>query len=231
VRRNSSDVIDRMSALIRKPEGPSRLRLPADRQPSPLVLRRTSVRSRLSAVHVRAVALLLGLALVMSVAYLVIGTPREEAIAKGAPDAVTNPPSTAMPAPAAVALVVHVAGDVQNPGVFALPLGSRVIDAIDAAGGVLAGADTTTVNLARLIEDGEQIVVGRTALQTSALLDLNTATIEELDRLPGVGPVIAQRIVAWRTEHGRFRTIDQLKDVSGVGAATFASLRKLIAVR
>lgn len=185
-------------------------------------MRKRTLRTRLMPAHVRAIAAVLALALIVSIGYVLVSTPRTEAIAPVMPKEVVQVPAD---------VLVHVAGDVSRPGVYALPIGARVIDAVTAAGGALAGADTTTVNLARVVEDGEQIVVGRVAAQGSGRLDLNTATAEELDGLPGIGPVIAARIVQWRSDHGRFRTIDQLKDVSGVGAATFASLRKLIAVR
>lgn len=126
-------------------------------------------------------------------------------------------------------LVVDVAGKVLSPGVYRLPEGSRAIDAITAAGGVLPGISTESINLAHVLTDGEQILVGEVA-DTSPLINLNNASAEELDRLPGVGPVTAQRIVSWRLTHGRFRSIDQIKEVPGVGAATFANLKALIRV-
>lgn len=203
-----------MTALIRER---------AETKTTPRVTaRRRVIRTDIAPAHVRALLLLIGLAVAISVGYLIISAPR-------APE----PPAAPRPSQATVKVevFVHVAGDVVHPGVISLPLGSRVIDAISAAGGVLPGADTTSINLARVIEDGEQILVGRAGMNTPALLDLNAATAEELDRLPGVGPVIAARIITWRSEHGRFRSVEQLKDVAGVGASTFASLRKLIVVR
>ena len=123
--------------------------------------------------------------------------------------------------------------------------GSRVADALAAAGGALAGVDLTPLNLARKLADGEQIVVGLPVAPGAAVptgsqasvgsspspsgpVNLNTATAAELDALPGIGPVIAQRIVDWRTEHGQFGSIDQLGDVSGIGDATLARLRPLV---
>ena len=119
-----------------------------------------------------------------------------------------------------MSLVVDVQGEVINPGVYQLPAGSRVGDAIKAAGGVQKGSDSSSVNLARFIEDGEQIYVsnvdvveqGRPSQNSSRIvgqgrLNVNRANESELDGLPGVGPVLAQRIIAYRTEHGNFGTV------------------------
>lgn len=136
-------------------------------------------------------------------------------------------------------VVVAVAGRVRKPGLVRLPTGSRVADAVVAAGGALPGADLTTVNLARKLVDGEQIVVGGPTTQgqgpiahgqAPALVNLNSATAEQLDALPGVGPVLAKRIVDYRTQHGPFGSVDQLREVSGIGAAKFASLRNKVTV-
>lgn len=217
MRRNDSEVIERMTALIRAQVGgrPRRSR----HQPA-------VIRTSFSKAHLRAIALVLGVGMALSLAYLILGTPREQTLTRTQPTPAGRSSLEPM-----VMLVVHVAGDVHQPGVVSLPIGSRVVDAINAAGGVLAGADTTTVNLARLVEDGEQILVGKVLSQGPDRIDLNTSSADELDRLPGIGPVIAQRIIDWRQEHGRFRSVDDLKDVSGVGAATFASIRKLVVVR
>jgi competence protein ComEA len=149
----------------------------------------------------------------------------------------------ATPSPASAPLVVDVAGKVRRPGVVTLPTGSRVIDAIKEAGGVRPGARTGTLNLARKVVDGEQILVGVTATPASgaspgasassvpgAPLDLNAATAGELDQLPGVGPVLAQRIVDYRTQHGGFRSVDELRQVSGIGEAKFADVKGLVRV-
>jgi competence protein ComEA len=146
--------------------------------------------------------------------------------------------------PTAVPVVVDVVGKVRHPGVFRLPAGSRIDDALRAAGGALRGVDMTTLNLARKVTDGEQIAVGVNgatetapaasgAVRTPASsgpVDLNTAGAEQLDALPGVGPVLAQRIVEWRTAHGRFDSIDQLREVSGIGDSKFNDLRPLVTV-
>jgi competence protein ComEA len=157
------------------------------------------------------------------------------------------PAAAVTPSPTPTALIVDVAGKVRHPGVVTLPAGSRVIDAIKAAGGVRPGAKTGTLNLARRVVDGEQILVGVTATSapgapspaapgasetsvSAAPLDLNTATAGQLDQLPGVGPVLAQRIVDYRTQHGGFRSVDELRQVSGIGEAKFADVRDLVRV-
>ena len=142
---------------------------------------------------------------------------------------------------AAPRLVVDVVGKVRLPGIYRLPAGSRVDDALTAAGGALPGTDLTTLNLARKVTDGEQIAVGVVgapdvggAISGSGTptgpVDLNTASPAQLDALPGVGPVLAQHIIDWRTAHGRFDSVDQLREVSGIGAAKFADLRPLVTV-
>lgn len=151
--------------------------------------------------------------------------------------------------PAATAgVVVHVVGQVQAPGVIALPPGSRVGDALTAAGGALAGADLSAVNLARVVADGEQIVVpapgqapsvpvtgeslppGGGTGDGTAPVDLNAADLGALDGLPGIGPVLAQRILDWRTDNGHFRDVEELGEVSGIGDAVLARLRPLVRV-
>lgn len=140
-------------------------------------------------------------------------------------------------APAAPEVVVHVVGQVTEPGLVRLPEGSRVADAVAAAGGATEGADLATVNLARVLVDGEQVVVSRPGDQPGAgdqggstLLDLNAADAAALDGLPGVGPVIAQRIVDWRTSNGPFTVVDELAEVTGIGPAVLAGVRDLVRV-
>ncbi len=143
--------------------------------------------------------------------------------------------SSATPSASTAGLVIDVAGRVRHPGLVHLPAGARVADALAAAGGALPGVDLTTVNLARALADGEQVVVGppgaapaggaaSSGSAPNALVDLNTATLEQLDSLPGVGPVLAQRILDWRTAHGRFSSIDELGDVGGIGAKKLADI-------
>ena len=156
-------------------------------------------------------------------------------------------------------VVVHVVGAVVRSGVVRLTPGSRVLDAVSAAGGAAPGADLPQLNLARVVVDGEQIHVPRKgetlppggvpgsgsgigagaavgsgtagggagatgATPAAALVDLNSADVATLDTLPGVGPVLAQRILDWRTEHGRFSSVDELGEVSGIGDKLLAQI-------
>ena len=152
-----------------------------------------------------------------------------------------------MPTAAGV-LLVHVVGQVGRPGVVRLPPGARVLDAVQAAGGATSAADLSHINLARPVADGEQIVVPKpgesipvgvapagagagSAGQGSSgigpagsLIDLNTADLSALDSLPGVGAVLAQRILDWRTQHGRFSSVDELGEVTGIGDKLLAQI-------
>lgn len=133
-------------------------------------------------------------------------------------------------------LVVDVAGKVRRPGIAVLPPGSRVVDALEAAGGARRGVDLTSLNLARPVVDGEQILVGveaaagvagslgATAPGGEALVNLNTADLAALDTLPGVGPVTAESIIGWRDANGGFTSVDELLEVDGIGEATLADL-------
>lgn len=137
-------------------------------------------------------------------------------------------------------VVVNVAGKVANPGVYKLPIGSRVVDAINLAGNQLKGVDISDINLARVLIDGEQIYVGTppvtgskkatAKISTSNPLDLNRATLAQLDTLPGIGPVTAQRILDYRTKVGRINTVDELKKISGLGGAKFEEIKNLLRV-
>lgn len=123
-------------------------------------------------------------------------------------------------------VLVHVVGDVVEPGIVELPDGARVNDAIEAAGGATKPKALASVNLARQVVDGEQIVVGVSdGVQDSGVISINSSSAEELDELPGVGPVIAERIVQWRETNGPFRSIDELTEVSGIGPAMLEQLR------
>ncbi|MCX4592086.1 ComEA family DNA-binding protein [Streptomyces sp. NBC_01549] len=148
------------------------------------------------------------------------------------------------------AIVVDVSGKVRSPGLQRLPAGSRVEDALRAAGGVRPGVNTEGLNRARLLVDGEQIVVGASAsvagpvtgggssatgtggsasgAAPSAPVSLNTATVDQLDTLPGVGPVLARHIIDYRTQHGGFRSVDELREVNGIGDRRFSDLQKLV---
>jgi len=139
----------------------------------------------------------------------------------------------AAPAP----LVVAVTGKVRRPGLVRVPAGARVADAIEAAGGALPGTDLSAVNLARKVTDGELIVVGvapppgaAAGPGGTASVNLNTATSEQLQTLPGVGPVLAQRIIAYRDEHGGFKSVSELRQVSGIGDARYQELKDRVTV-
>ena len=153
---------------------------------------------------------------------------------------------------------MHVVGQVARPGVFTMPAGSRVRDAV-AKAGASKGADLAAINLARPLVDGEQVHVPKPGEVLSAggggagsamgsgtggasggsgsggaggvgPVNLNSATAAQLEELPGVGPVLAQRIIDWRTEHGRFASVDELGEVSGIGEKIFAALQPKVAV-
>jgi competence protein ComEA len=168
---------------------------------------------------------------------------RTSVIAPGVALARTSSPSPdPRGSPGATALlVVDVAGRVRRPGLVRLPAGSRVADALAAAGGTLPGVDLATINLARPVVDGEQILVGIAGAgggagppgSTGAAagpLDLNAATLEQLEDLPGVGPVLAQKILDWRTAHGRFSTIDELREVGGIGDKKYGDIAPKVRV-
>ncbi|MFJ6459881.1 helix-hairpin-helix domain-containing protein [Streptomyces sp. NPDC091387] len=143
-------------------------------------------------------------------------------------------------------IVVDVSGKVRRPGIHRLPSGARVTDALRAAGGVRPGVDLDGLNRARVLVDGEQILVGAPpgAVATGGTdgggagptapggttgpVSLNSATAEQLETLPGVGPVLAQHIVDYRTQHGGFRSVDELREVTGIGDRRFADLQPLV---
>ena len=139
-------------------------------------------------------------------------------------------------------VTVDVAGAVTNPGVYSLPINSRVIDAITAAGNVLKGADVSDINLARILKDGEQVYVyppsrnggsARSSVRnaptrSSGPIVLNRASAKELEALDGIGPVLAARIIAYRNANGPFVTLEALLEVSGIGPAKFAQFKEKI---
>ena len=146
--------------------------------------------------------------------------------------------SVATPSPSPTAtLLVHVLGEVKRPGVVSLTDGARVKDALAAAGGLTGRAVPGDLNLAARVSDGTQLVIGRRGSQVrqstgvsgapgaaGSALDLNAATAEQLDTLPGVGPVTAQKILAWREAHGRFRSVAELQEVDGIGPKSYAQI-------
>ncbi|KGM02387.1 ComEA family DNA-binding protein [Cellulomonas cellasea] len=224
--------------------------------------RRWAVSTRAGLVASLAVALVAGVVVVRSMSVLVpdVGHAVDLPEVTGAPAAIgaavtSEPvpttgagPGAAQPAPTDVArrVVVHVVGQVARPGIVELPEGSRVTDALTAAGGPSSSADLAGLNLARVLVDGEQVAVvaageaapavpagpgpGGEAASAAGPLDLNTADAGALDELPGIGPVLAGRIVAWREEHGRFRSLDELADVEGIGPALLERLTPMVRV-
>ncbi len=167
-------------------------------------------------------------------------------VVRGAVPDASEPAAAEATGPATAQVVVHVVGRVRHEGVVRLPAGARVADAVDAAGGATGKADLDAINLARVLVDGEQLVVpahgdpapapadgpsgpGTGAGAGGALVDLNSADASALDGLPGIGPVLAERIVTWRGDH-RFTSVDDLQDVPGIGPALMSRLRDLVRV-
>ncbi len=169
-------------------------------------------------------------------------------LARPAPKTIAIEPATPAPVspttPTPGRIVVYVSGAVQAPGVYALPDGARVDDAIKAAGGPAADADLARVNLARRLHDEEQVYVPRLGEtnppvppagatgsdSTTGKININTATATELATLPGIGPALAQRIVEYRQAHGPFARIEDLKKVSGIGDKVFERIKDLITI-
>jgi competence protein ComEA len=191
------------------------------------------------------------LALVAVLVVLIAGylAWRAQPRAEPVPAAVSASPGPALSdsAGSGGTIVVAVAGRVRHPGLVRLPAGARVEDAIEAAGGVLPGTDLSFVNLARKLVDGELVVIGVSpppgvdpggalgnpgsgGTGVTAKVNLNTASLAELDTLPGIGPALAQRIVDYRTAHGGFRSIDELRRVEGIGDTKFAQLKDRVTV-
>ncbi len=184
------------------------------------------------AIHKRALILVFALVGVISVA--VVARGHSQPVIE-APPIVVAPPK----------VMVDVAGGVKSPGVYEVPANSRVIDAIAAAGGAVAHADTSDINLARIIKDGEQVYVDlaevsspsvqggsvkRTVKKKSGPININRATAGELDSLPGIGPVLASRIIDYRKSNGPFTSVDDLQKVSGIGVSKFAQFKSKVRV-
>jgi competence protein ComEA len=183
-------------------------------------------------------ALLLVVALVVGGRYLA-----GAGASSGAGSAPAQRPLEAVEAAAPPALVVHVVGSVRRPGLYRLREGARIADAVARAGGATKRADVSLVNLAAPVVDGAQVVVPRRAAATAAgggageaaagqpagPLHLNTATLEQLDALPGIGPTTAQKILDFRDEHGAFTSVDELDAVPGIGPARLEQLREVAA--
>jgi competence protein ComEA len=171
---------------------------------------------------------------------------------EGRPTVLESRAAVPEPSPSPLPIVVHVAGMVVSPGVYELAQGSRVNDALAVAGGALPGADLEILNLAALLSDGERIFISRPGQAASSgprappgapagpgatsaggppgKLNLNTASAAELDGLPGVGPVLAQRILDFRQKKGRFSSVRQLREVQGVGPKKYEAIKELVTV-
>lgn len=130
-------------------------------------------------------------------------------------------------------IVVDIKGDVLSPGLVTLPAGARVADAIASAGGVTPSADVTGINLAERLSDGQMIFIGNAQsmeLSSDPRINLNLASESDLDSLPGVGPVMAGRIIAWRESNQRFHSIEELQEVPGIGPKVFANIKPLVRI-
>lgn len=176
-----------------------------------------------------AALIIVGILLGTGVLFLVTRPPRGEPI-------ILLPPPTQSP------LMVYVSGAVSNPGLYSLPPGSRVNDAIQTAGGFTASANTQALNLAKMLVDGEQIVVpdliaqdlpgagSRSVIPALELVNINTASLEQLDTLPEIGPKTAQNIIDYRNVHGPFTRIEDILDVPDIGDVTFDRIKDLITI-
>ncbi len=183
----------------------------------------------------RTVLLFLAAALLVAALILVTAPPRGHAV-------------VLLPAPAPAPINVHVAGAVTTPGVYALPRESRLADAIQAAGGLTEAADSSAVNLAAVLNDGEKWIIpeigaapppvelgpitedSRSPEPILSIVNLNTAVAADFETLPGIGPVLAQQIVEYREAHGPFQSIENILDVPGIGETKFESLKSLVTV-
>lgn len=195
----------------------------------------------------RRTAILLAVVVLLGGLVATVGVWRSRPVAEPLPAALpaVGAPAAASTPAEAEAVVVSIAGLVTEPGLIRLPAGSRVADAVRAAGGVLPDTDLTRINLARRLTDGEHVVIdpdaepvpaagaaapGVPGQGSGAMVNLNLATLDELVTLPGIGPVTAQHILDWRAEHGQFGSVDQLREVSGIGEVRFGRLRDLVTV-
>ena len=176
-----------------------------------------------------ALSIIAAIVLVLSIFIVVRGNTEANAVPEIIPITIAEPE-----------IFVDVTGAVNNPGVYSLTGRSRVIDAIKAAGDSAPGADLSTINLARVLNDGEQIYVDSTVVNSSGQrvskkvatgpININRATLRQLDALDGIGPVIAGRIIEYRKKNGSFLTIDDLQKVSGIGAAKFAQIKSKVRI-
>jgi competence protein ComEA len=203
--------------------------------------------------HLGVLAIVLAVGLAITAWWVLSGRPEQQPVppasfgSASTPSATVDGTPTSLSEPSATAsqparVIVDVAGKVRHPGIVTLPSGSRVIDALEAAGGARPGVELADLNLARVLVDGEQILVGlapATWAPTSpsgspsvatGVVDINTADLAMLETLPGIGPVTAQAILDWRTANGAFTSVDELLEVDGIGEVTLSELRDLVTV-
>ncbi|MDR7251109.1 competence protein ComEA [Nocardioides sp. BE266] len=257
VSRRLATLSAELAAVRGEPQASTHTRVrPSEEPPAPVVLpvpgrhasRRLRIgRLQLGPVHLAVVAVVAAVAVglaawwaVRDQAEAVPLTPVESAPSPLAAVSPAEPGAGDPTSESSADVVVDVAGKVRKPGIAVLPPGSRVVDALEAAGGARRGVDLTSLNLARLVVDGEQILVGvapaagvagtlgSSAPSGTTLVNLNTADQATLETLPGVGPVTAEAILSWRTEHGGFTAVDELLEVDGIGEATLADLAPLV---
>ena len=239
------------------PSPPERRPLPGAPPRRPAAGRHAAARPRLGLgpPQLAVVAVVVAVGLAVTCWWLVRGSARPAAEIEAAPArSLVSVPPEAEPVAATAAsaaaspdtVTVDVAGKVRQPGIAVLDAGARVVDALEAAGGAKAGVDLTGLNLARVLVDGEQVVVGvevptgpaaaapppsgSAPGASTTLVNLNTATEAELDTLPEVGPVTAASILAWRDEHGGFSSVDELLEVDGIGEVTLGKLAPYVTV-
>ncbi|MEY3973280.1 MAG: hypothetical protein RJA71_592 [Actinomycetota bacterium] len=184
-----------------------------------------------STLQKRGLAIVAGLVLLISALFVARGSS-QEVVAAPAPVEIEDV--------VAQTLMVDVAGAVNNPGVYSLPLNARVFEAIKAAGGLKKGADASDVNQARMLKDGEQIYIypaatssapgAKKTVRKNGPVMINRATVKEFESLDGIGPVLAGRIVAFRKENGPFLAIEDLLKVPGIGSSTFAKFKEKLRV-
>jgi competence protein ComEA len=222
----------------------------ADRVPARL---RGAMDGGFSGHHLGVLAVVLAVGLAITAWWVLSGRPEGQPVpsASFSPSSSPSIDETVSTSPSAgtgwvspgEVVIVDVAGKVRHPGIVTLPVGSRVVDALEAAGGARAGVDLADLNLARVLVDGEQLLVGLAPAASWAptgstagpsvaagLVNINTADQATLETLPGVGPVTAQAILDWRTENGAFTSVDELLEVDGIGEVTLAELRDLVTV-
>jgi competence protein ComEA len=193
------------------------------------------------------------------IAYMLVGLLAGFILAGGGFILISMPsgkPIALLPAPTKAPIEVHVVGAVVRPGLYSLPEGSRIQDAIDAAGGLLSQSDANSINLAAKVEDGQQLEIGNGAgvaapaggtakpgapftviatqpsggTSSGDQIDINSASLAELETLPGIGPTTAQNIINYRTQHGAFAQIEDIMNVPGIGPSTFDAIQDLIYV-